>query len=179
MQQSVEVNDEGGVVNLKSCKLVKYCNANCQRNHWSKHKKLCKQRVAELCDEELFEDPRAKEDCPICFLPMPKKLICCISLPPATISSVPIYNTAIANEELAGEVMEILIPCCGKFMCTGVYTPSVGLTEKCPFCNAKRESKDEENIAKILKRVEANDAGAICMLGNYFEHGGCGLRQVF
>ena len=111
------------------------------------------------------------------LLPMPKQIIWCISLPPATISSVPIYNIAIANEELAGEVMEIHIPCCGKFMCTGVYTPSVGLTEKCPFCNAKRESKDEENIAKILKRVEANDAGAICMLGNYYEHGGCGLKQ--
>jgi tetratricopeptide (TPR) repeat protein len=41
----------------------------------------------------------------------------------------------------------------------------------------QRESKDEENIAKILKRVEANDAGAICILGNYYEHGGCGLKQ--
>jgi hypothetical protein len=125
----------------KSCKLVKYCNANCQRNHWSKHKKLCKQRAAELRDEELFKDSPEKEDCPICFLPMPKQIICCISLPPATISSVPIYDFAIANEELAGEVMETHIPCCGKFICIGCihsFCQSRN-TEKCPFCNAKRE----------------------------------------
>jgi hypothetical protein len=36
---------------------VKYCNAECQRNHWSTHKKVCKQRAAELRDEALFKDP--------------------------------------------------------------------------------------------------------------------------
>ena len=35
----------------KSCMLVKYGNADCQRNHhWPTHKKLCKQRAAELHD---------------------------------------------------------------------------------------------------------------------------------
>ena len=35
-----------GSVSLKacnSCMLVKYCNVKCQKNHWSKHKKVCKQ----------------------------------------------------------------------------------------------------------------------------------------
>ena len=62
--------EEGGVSSLKactSCKLVKYCDATCQRNHWKKHKKQCKQRAAELRDEALFKDPPPKEDCPICF----------------------------------------------------------------------------------------------------------------
>ena len=49
---------------------VKYCDATCQRNHWSKHKKDCKRRAAEIHDEALFKDPPAKEDCPICFLPI-------------------------------------------------------------------------------------------------------------
>ena len=31
-------------------------------------------------DEALFKDPPAKEDCPICFLPMPVNLISCASL---------------------------------------------------------------------------------------------------
>lgn len=99
-----ECGEEEGGVSLKACKscmLVKYCNANCQRNHWPKHKKDCKRRAAELRDEALFKDPPPKEDCPICFLPMPILSVCCVSLPPATISSVPIYDFAIAHEEFA------------------------------------------------------------------------------
>jgi hypothetical protein len=80
---------------------VKYCNAVCQKKHWAMHKKQCKLRAAELRDEALFKDPPPKEDCPICFLPMPVKIISCVSLPPATVSSVPIHDYAEANEELA------------------------------------------------------------------------------
>jgi hypothetical protein len=100
-----------------SCKLVKYCNAKCQKNHWPKHKKPCKQRAAELSDEALFKDPPPNEDCPICFLAMPKKLICCASLPEATIISVPIYDFAKANQELADNDLEGYYPCCGKNIC--------------------------------------------------------------
>ena len=103
----------------KSCMLVKYCNADCQRKHWPKHKKECKQRAAELRDEALFKDSPAKEDCPICFLPMPLRLISCISLPPATISSVPIFNFAAANEGLAKMGTEQYYSCCGKSICGG------------------------------------------------------------
>jgi hypothetical protein len=70
--------EEGGDVNLKSCKScmrVKYCDAACQKKHWATHKKPCKLRAAELRDEALFKDPPPKEDCPICFLPMPFNLI--------------------------------------------------------------------------------------------------------
>ena len=62
-----ECGEEGGasLKTCKSCKLVKYCNADCQKNHWPKHKKECKRHAAELYDEALFKDPPAKEDCPI------------------------------------------------------------------------------------------------------------------
>jgi tRNA U34 5-methylaminomethyl-2-thiouridine-forming methyltransferase MnmC len=66
-QCCAECGEEGGI-NLKACKacmFVKYCNAMCQRKHWSTHKKICKQRAAELRDEALFKDPPPKEDCPI------------------------------------------------------------------------------------------------------------------
>jgi hypothetical protein len=135
-----ECGEEGGV-SLKACKScmqVRYCNAECQRNHWPTHKNQCKQRAAELRDEALFKDPPPKEDCPICFLPMPNKLICCVSLPPATIASVPIRDFANANEELAKVPIEQYFPCCGKSICGGCIHSfrKSGNTRKCPFCNS-------------------------------------------
>ena len=119
-------NIEEGGVSLKICKPcmhAKYCNAACQKNHWPTHKKECKLRAAELRDEALFKDPPPKEDCPICFLPMPLKLINCVSLPPATVSSVPIYDFAKANNGVEDKPMEEYYVCCGKYVCKGcVYS---------------------------------------------------------
>ena len=177
-----ECGGEEGVVNLKVCKacmLVKYCNANCQRNHWPTHKKECKQRAAELRDEALFKDPKAKEECPICFLPMPFQLICCLSLPPATITSVPIYDFQEANEELSTKETAVCYECCGKDICGGCISSCVESGNyKCPFCKTMRMGKtDDEKIEELLKRVEVNDAGAIYVLGSYYSFEQLGLRQ--
>jgi tetratricopeptide (TPR) repeat protein len=177
-----ECGEEGGasLKVCKSCMLVKYCNASCQHKHWPKHKIECKQRAAERRDEALFKDPPAKEDCPICFLPMPISLICCISFPPATISSVPIDEFAVANEGLAKKVLEVYYPCCGKSVCLGCIHSfrESGNDDKCAFCNSDRAEKtDEEDGEEIMKRVEANDPGSIFMLANYYEHGNGGLQQ--
>jgi hypothetical protein len=131
--------DEGEGVSLKACKscmLVKYCNPKCQRNDWPKHKKPCKQRAAELHDEALFKEPLPKEDCPICFLPMPEKLINCFSFPPATIESVPINDVANIHQELADLTTAIYYSCCGKSICGGCIHSfgKTGNNEKCPFC---------------------------------------------
>jgi hypothetical protein len=104
----------------KSCMTVRYCGATCQRNHWPKHKKVCKLRAAEIRDKALFKDPPPKEECPICFLPMPEKMICCMSLPPATVTSVPINDFAMANMELADIITETYFSCCGKGFVEGV-----------------------------------------------------------
>ena len=173
----------GGVASLKACKscmLVKYCNANCQRNHWPKHKKQCKQRAAELHAEALFKDPPPKEDCPICFLPMPEKMINCMSFPPATITSVPVNDYALTNVELAGWSTRHYNPCCGKGICAGcVYSIRKGNNKKCPFCKAERVGKTgEDTIKELMKRVEANDAVAICEVANFYYHGNLpGLQQ--
>ena len=177
-----ECGEEEGVTlkTCMSCKSVKYCNAKCQRNHWPKHKKRCKQLAADLRDEALFKDPPPKEDCPICFLPMPQNLICCISLPPATISSIPIFDFEKANEGLANLTTEHYYPCCGKFICGGcVYSfANSGNIKKCPFCKTDRMSKtDGDQVAEITKRVEAKDADAIYMLANYYNTGAGGLLQ--
>jgi len=171
--------DEGESISLnkacKSCMLVKYCNPTCQWNHWPKHKKPCKQRAAELLhDEALFKDPPLKEDCPICFLPMPGKLIICVSLPPATLSFVPIYDFAKANVGFAQMDTEEYFTCCGKCICKGCVHSlrKSGNHGKCPYCNSNRVGKtDEEMVEEIMKRVKANDAVAMGMLGSYYYHG--------
>ena len=181
-QCCADCGEEGGI-SLKactSCKLVRYCNVKCQKKHWSKHKKKCKQRAAELHDEALFKDPPAKEDCPICFLPMPLLLISCMSLPPATISSVPIADFAEANAELASKATEEFYSCCGKSICGGCIYSCIksGNSGICPFCNAETMRKTvEERVDELMKRVEANDAGAIYLLGNYYYRGDSGLLQ--
>jgi len=160
--------------------LVKYCNPTCQRNHWPKHKKPCKQRAAELHDEALFKDPQAKEDCPICFLPMPTKLINSFSFPPATTSSVPINDFAIAHTELAEKTMETYYSCCAKTICGGCIHSfgKTGNNDKCPFCNTDTEvNSDAENIGNIMKRVDSNDTGAMRLLGNCYYSGLLGLQQ--
>jgi hypothetical protein len=67
----------------------------------------CKLRAAVLRDEALFKDPPAKEDCPICFLPKTIELLSCVSLPPATISSVPIYDFVNGHRGLADEALAL------------------------------------------------------------------------
>ena len=176
-------SEAGGGVSLKTCKScmhVKYCNAECQKKHWPKHKQDCKIRAAELRDEALFSDPPPKEDCPICFLPMPSKIIYCTSLPPATTSSIPIYDYMKANVELADVAMEQYYSCCGKSICGGcVYSfRESGNIEKCPFCNERTFGKtDEELFEELMKRVEVNDAGATFALGNCYRRGEIGLQQ--
>ena len=196
--------DEGEGVSLKACKscmLVKYCNPTCQLNHWPKHKKLCKQRAAELHDEALFKEPPPKEDCPICFLPMPGKLINCFSFPPATISSVPIAtissmpindvtNMTISSmpindvtnihQELADLTTAIYYSCCGKSICGGCIHSfgKTGNKEKCPFCNADTEiNSDADKIENIMKRVDSIDTGAIDLLGTCYYNGLLGIHQ--
>ena len=177
-----ECGKEGGDVSFKMCKAcmnVRYCNAKCQKNHWPKHKQDCKRRVAELRDEVLFKDPPPKEECPICFLPMPKRLIYCLSLPPATIVSVPIYDFAIANNGVRDKAMEDYYPCCGKIICCGCIHSfrESGNIAKYPFCNSDRNKTEEEDVADLMKRVEVNDSGAMCQLGNCYYKGLNGVQQ--
>jgi TPR repeat protein len=42
----------------------------------------------------------------------------------------------------------------------------------CPFCNSDQDDKtDEERVVELMKRVEANDAASIYLLGNHYYHG--------
>jgi TPR repeat protein len=103
-----------------------------------------------------------------------------MTLPPATVSSVPIYDFAMANEELQGKAMEAYYPCCGKTFCKGCAYSNIksGSKIKCPFCNSDHSNKTrEERVEEMMKRVEANDAASICMLADSYYQGLNGFQQ--
>jgi tetratricopeptide (TPR) repeat protein len=95
---------------------------------------------------------------------------------------VPIFDLAIANEGLASKDTELYFTCCCKSICKGCidsFCESGNIWDgTCPFCKAEIISKtDEEKIEELMNRVEANDAGATCQLGNFYYNGQLGLQQ--
>ena len=152
--------DEGvGILKAcTACKLVKYCNRECQIAHRPQHKKACKKRAAELHDEELFIDPPPPDDCSICFLPMS-------------------HNN-----------QTIFRPCCGKLVCDGcdfaVITKDVerGKREEeinmCPFCRTPSYLRsDEETVEGTKKLMEKGNANAFYALAGFYAFGTMGLPQ--
>ena len=150
---------EGSDLNIcNKCKEAKYCNAACKKKHRSRHKKKCERRAAEieaeLHDKQLFKHPPKKEDCPICFLPLP----------------LPWLDTGSKYKA-----------CCGKNICSGcihaveVRDNGVGL---CPFCRTPTPTSDEEVLKRTKKRAEVGDAKAIYNLGcDYYDGGLRGMPQ--
>jgi TPR repeat protein len=110
---------------------------------------------------------------------MPIRLLSGMTLPPATIWSVPINDYAIANEGLAVKTMEGYYSCCGKSICRGCEHSfnNSGTASKCPFCNSNRGKTAEEGVADMMKRVEANDAASIFILGDHYYQGIAGIQQ--
>jgi hypothetical protein len=88
-----ECEGGAGLKTCTACKEVKYCSVGCQRQrrHWPRHKKECKRRAADLLDESLLKQPPRKEECPICYLPIP----------------------------FAYSDMSTFLPCFGKIICDG------------------------------------------------------------
>jgi len=147
--------------NLKhcmACKLVKYCNRECQIAHRPQHKKECRKRVKELHDEKLFKEPPSQyEDCPICFLRIPH--------------NIPGFR---------------YYSCCGKVLCCGcIRAPRYDNhgnkvdNEKCPFCRTPHPYTVEESIERLKKRAEKDDPIAIHNLGTYYVHGQYGYQQDY
>ena len=112
-----------------ACKLVKYCNRECQIAHRPQHKKACKQRAAELYDAALFEEPPPPEECPICMLPPP------------------LYDNHLGMAFHA---------CCGKEICDGCEyaMDESGAKRLCPFCRTPYAKLDEEYVERTEKLME-------------------------
>jgi len=131
-----------------ACRLVKYCNRDCQIAHRPQHKKECKKRAAELHDEKLFKQPPPKEDCPICMI------------------RLPVLDTG-----------RRYMSCCGKVICSGCKHAPVydnegnEVADTCPFCRTPNPGTNEEVIKRLDKRMEAGDAHAIHMVGMFYSEG--------
>jgi TPR repeat protein len=82
----------------------------------------------------------------------------------------------MANVELANMGTDECHSCCGKSSCGGCILSSwkSGKARKCAFCND--EGKNFK-LEEMMKRVEVNDAGAMCSLGCYYSQGLNGLQQ--
>ena len=134
-----------------ACKLVNYCNRDCQIAHRPQHKKLCKKRAAELYDETLFKEP-TRDECPICML------------------LLPLYDTH------AGTTFR---SCCGKHICNGCeFTmEESGAGDLCPFCKSPPSKSNEEEVERIKKLMKKGNGDAFDMLAGCYEDGTLGLPQ--
>ena len=127
-----------------ACNLVKYCSVDCQKNHRPRHKKTCKKRLAELHDDELFEQPDSSHlgECPLCCLPL----------------SIDARKSS-------------MMPCCCKIICNGCDFANKkrefeqGLENRCAFCREPMPKSQEEAGKKTMKRIKKNDPVAMTEMG--------------
>ena len=126
-----------------------------KRNIDQSIKKACERRVEELHDEELFKEHPPREDCPICFLPLPLD---------------------------AGQ--KAFQTCCGKLICKGcIYAMRKEARGRrkidlCAFCRVPTPT-DEEIVRRINKLIEADNAYALYVLASYYARGISGMPQDF
>jgi len=107
--------------------------------HNSQHQQECKKRVDELRDELLFKQPESTHlgDCPICMIPM------------------------------LDSTKSIMSSCCSKMVCKGcdyandLREEEAKLGHSCPFCRKPVPSTQEQSDKQIMKRIAANDPGAM------------------
>ncbi len=127
-----------------ACNLVKYCSVACQKNHRQQHKKVCRKRLAEMRDDDLFTQPDESHwgECPICCLPLP---ICASK--------------------------SAFMECCCKVICNGCHFANQkreykeGLEERCAFCREPAPNSKEESQKRVMNRVKKNCPVAMCEMG--------------
>ena len=134
----------GSAVKLKdcaACRLVKYCGVDCQKAHRKQHKKACKQRVAELKDEQLYSQGQERPEGDFCS-------ICSLLIP------LPMDKNSVFNA------------CCMTTICHGCdYAAQKRGMRDCPFCRTPCRDNDAHVLAKIQARAEKKDPVAVHYLG--------------
>ena len=136
-----------------ACRLVKYCGVDCQKAHRKQHKKACKQRAAELKDEQLYSQGHERPEgdfCPICTLPIPLQM-----------GQHSVFST-----------------CCLKRICNGcnIAAQKRGMVD-CAFCRTPIPDNDADKLALVQARVAKKDPDAIDFLGTKYFFGQLGLQK--
>ena len=119
---------------------ARYCSDNCQKNH----EKICKKRLDEIRDDDLFTQPDIshKGECPICCLPL----------------SIDKNKSSFMS-------------CCSKTICLGCeYANRVremkgGLEEGCAFCREPVPKSLKEFDKCNMNRTKKNDPAAMVRMG--------------
>ena len=96
---------------------------------------MCKKRLAELRDDDLFTQPEKScyGDCPICCLPL-------------------LLDASKSN----------MMTCCSKSICMGCHIANqmrefeAGLEPRCAFCREPMAQSMEENDKRTMKRIKKN-----------------------
>jgi TPR repeat protein len=114
-------------------------------------------------DPDLFKPPARRPDCPICMIVLP-----------------------------SDSYESMYYACCGKKICRGCdtdYDEALEATNRknaghrnpimsrCPFCRTKSPTCNKMLLKQINKRIDLNDANAMCLLGNNYKAGEFGLPK--
>ena len=139
--------------NCTACRLVKYCGVDCQKAHRKQHKRACKQRAAELKDEELYNQGLERPEgdfCPICTVPIP----------------LPVDDHSTFNV------------CCMEKICHGcnIAAQNRGMAD-CAFCRTAYPDNDADSLKMIQARAQKKDPSAINIIGEKYFHGELGLQK--
>ena len=144
----------GDLKSCTACQMVKYCNRDCQIAHRPQHKRACKKRAAELYDEQLFKEPPPRKECPICMLPSP------------------LYDN---------DPGMTFHSCCGKSICNGcmhtMRETGIKNMKLCPFCKTPPPRSNLEEVNRVKKLMEKDNANAFYQLAGYYVQGIYGLTQ--
>jgi len=144
-------DNQGPMVNLMSQMEMKECLTQDEL-------KLAYGTKTQSCfsDEELFQQPPPREDCPICFLPLP-----------------------LQNKGMNYQA------CCGKLICMGCIF-AVMFTEienghlrgLCPFCR-ETEPSNAEALERTRNRAAKDQPNSIHQLGAYYSSDDQGVPQDY